>query len=308
VKRFARSLLAALALTAATAHASTTPSAPAREPATSATVATAATATTDARVHGVWVWKTRELLRDGTSLSDACRSAGANEVYLAVTHGLLSDPRLPKLVAQLQADGLRVEALMGDPAWSRPDEWHAMRALIDDVVAYNRRNAARFVAIHLDVEPHALRANRGADVSSYLPVYVESLQVARKRAEAGGLSLSADVPRFFFTGNESDRRELVSAVPRLFLMLYELPGHAGPSDVASSELARASVSALRAAYEEVDPDAKGQMVVGLSVEDYGSQLQPMLAAVDVANSSSTRYGGWAIHDFSQYVASRAAQN
>jgi hypothetical protein len=142
------------------------------------------------------------------------------------------------------------------------------------------------------------------DVNTYLPMYVDGLRQARERAEAGGLPVSADVPRKFFLASEETRLALVGAVPRLFLMLYELPGRAGPSDDAGEELARASAAALRAAYLDVGAATKSEMIVGLSVKDYGRQLAPMLGALDRANGGSARYGGWAIHDFAQYVALR----
>ena len=132
----------------------------------------------------------------------------------------------------------------------------------------------------------------------------DALRQARARADAGGLPLSADVPRKFFLASQETRLALVRAVPRLFLMLYELPGRAGPSDDAGEEIARASTVALRAAYSDVGGGTKSEMIVGLSVEDYGPRLAPMLSALDRANGGSARYAGWAIHDFAQYIALR----
>jgi hypothetical protein len=193
---------------------------------------------------------------------------------------------------------------MGDPSWSQRENWPSMFSLIDDVIAYDRRSAAAFAAIHLDIEPHTVRANHGVDVNAYLPMYVDTLRHARERAGGGRLPVSADVPRKFFLASEETRLALVSAVPRLFLMLYELPGRAGPSEDAGDEIARTSTVALRAAYSEVGAGTKSEMIIGLSVADYGRRLAPMLGALDRANGGSARYAGWAIHDFAQYMALR----
>ncbi len=294
MSRFARRLLAGLALASAVACGG--PRAPVVPPAiSSATIP----------VHGLWTWRTATLLDDPSPLLDACRSAGANEVYLAVTDDLLRDPRLEHIVARLRERGLRVEALMGDPGWYRPAKWPAMLALIDDVIAYDAHAAARFDAIHLDVEPHILPENRSLDVGSYLPSYIEGIRRARARADGAGLALSADVPRKFFHAPVEERDELVRAVPRLFLMLYELRGREGPLDDARAEVARASADSVRAAYAGIDPAAQGELVVGLSVDDYGVRLAPMLSALDAANGTNARYAGWAIHDFVQYAAMEA---
>jgi hypothetical protein len=88
-------------------------------------------------------------------------------------------------------------------------------------------------------------------------------------------------------------------------MLYELRGRTGPLDEARAELAQASAASVRAAYDEVESAERGEMIVGLSVDDYGPRLAPMLAALEGANAGDARYTGWAIHDFSEYVALRA---
>lgn len=298
-----RNLKALFALTASLLAMTASPAAKGNPVQVSDTKATQAAHEAQAEpARGVWVWKTEQFLGDGASLARACRDMGANEVYLAVTHAWLADPRLPSLVKALQHAGLRVEALMGDPSWSTAEEQPAMLRLIDHVAAFGRHTGARFAAVHMDVEPHVLAENRNADVGQYLPGYVESMRVARARAERRGLAFGADVPRHFFRADGIARKNLVEAIPRLFLMLYELPEHGKDTSDAARELERASADVIQSAYAEASAQAGSEMVVGLSVEDYGRRLPTMLDAVDTANRKTGHYGGWAIHDFSQYAS------
>jgi hypothetical protein len=251
--------------------------------------------------HGLWVWKTAALLDESSgaaTLVDASRAMDVNELYVAVTLAWLDDARVPAFVGGLRAAGLRVEALMGDAVWYQPAKRAHMLTLIDAVAAYNARNReARFDAIHLDVEPHQLAINQGPDNRAYLSDFIACLHVARERAASAGMSVSADVPRKVLSGSAAERRALAEAVPRLFLMLYELRNRDAAS--AHAELARTSASAVRAAYEGSDASV-GTMIVGLSVRDYGERLPEMLRAIDEANGADARYGGWAIHDDAQY--------
>lgn len=254
--------------------------------------------------RGLWVWHTRSLLADPSPLLDFCRRTGTNEVYLSVPHEVLVDPRLSSLVARLASSAVRVEALIGDASWYRSEQAAAMVALIDDVLAFDARSAHGFAAIHLDVEPHTLPENRDADVMSYLPAYLAAMHLARETAARGALTIGADIPRKFLQAPTATRLALEQTVPRLFVMLYPLRHHLDPGDIPANELAAASRASLRAAYDDLgaSPPASsssGQMIIGIGGSDYRGRLGEMRAAVERANASNPRYGGWAIHDFTE---------
>jgi hypothetical protein len=246
------------------------------------------------RARGMWVWSTKTRLNkaDGvSSLLSTCALAKINELYLSVGSGVLDDPLLPGLMSQLAAAGIRVEALMGEADWYLPERRPEMGALIANVGVFNARGGARFAAIHLDVEPHQLPANR-ADHAFLLPLAV-TMREARTQAATLGMALSADLPRFAF---EEQGPLFAKAVARPFVMLYEL------RDRRSPWLVQASRAVIDDGYRDAIPELRGKVVVGLRVEDYPSDLDSMFTALDGAHGTVERYGGWAIHDEAKYRA------
>jgi hypothetical protein len=212
-------------------------------------------------------------------------------VYLSVNGGVLDDPRLPALMAQLRDAGIRVEALMGEADWYLRERRAPMKARIDAVGAFNGRSAAGFAAIHLDVEPHQLLENRTSH--AFLVPLADMLREARMQAAALGMATSADLPRFAF---EEQGALFAQAVVRPFVMLYELRDRRSPWLVAASR------GVLEQSYAGLPESVRGRVVIGLRVEDYPSDLDSMFVALDRAHDADPRYGGWAIHDEAKYRA------
>lgn len=245
--------------------------------------------------RGMWVWSTSTRVKHAdalTALLETCRMLRLTEVYLSV-NDVLDDPRLPALVDGLRANGIRVEALMGEASWYRPAERDAMTEKIDAVAAYNEKNPPGFSAIHLDIEPHQLAENQGSH--AFLPELASALTEAHLRAAGQGLETSADLPRFAL---DEDGPAFASAVPRIFVMLYQL------RDRGSPWLVRASRSVLEHTFAGVPAEERGELVVALRVEDYPETLETMLDALDASHATSPRYGGWAVHDEAKYRARR----
>ena len=269
------------------------------EPQESAPAATAAASTRpDLAARGMWVWGTRARLlqADGvTELLDSCRLANANEVYLSVG-SVLADPRLPELVGALNRAGIRVEALLGDATWYQVEHRAEMLGAVDAVATYNASapETARFAAIHFDVEPHQLPENKVNH--AFLPALVDTLRAGRDRAAPRGLDTSADLPRFALQENGA---AFAAAVPRIFVMLYEL------RDRSPAGLTDASAGVFEATYGGASAQTAGRMVVGLSVDDYPGTLDGMLGTLDKAHADRPRYAGWAIHDEARYRANLA---
>lgn len=277
------------------------PAHPAPSPA-SRTATIVEPATVASHVRGLWVWGAAARLAeaDGAStLLATCEELGITEVYLGVTERVLADARLPDLMSALAHQGIRVEALMGDAVWYRPESRPSMIALIERVAAYNARfPSARFEGLHLDVEPHQIPENKAS--RGWVPALVETLREADTAGARHGLEVSADLPRFILQGPH--RKEIARAVARVFVMLYEL------RDRSEGALAEASQRVLRDVFD-ANPAERGRIVVGLQATDYPSDLAQMLRVVDGANGPSAHYGGWAVHDESSFrsLRSRAAK-
>jgi hypothetical protein len=244
-------------------------------------------------------------------LRDFCRSQGINEVYLSVSaNGDGSEEgRLAHLIALLHRSNIRVEALLSsenadEPGKHREKLVERARA----IVLFNRNHSAdRFDGIHLDVEPQQRPENKGAGNLRFLPGLVDAYRAVRAVAEPAHLTVNADIQNKLLKASLAERRLLLSSLPRLTLMLYEL---SSPSDGESVEqkkekLQAASHKFLDMAYADLPDPNLAKLVIGLRTPDYGELLPRMLNTLDEANRENQRYGGWARHSYNDYL--KAAQ-
>jgi hypothetical protein len=264
--------------------------------------------------HGLWVWKNPPVVdapQGAEKLRDFCRSQGINEVYVSVSaNGDGSEEgRLAHLIALLHRSNIRVEALLSsenadEPGKHREKLVERARA----IVLFNRNYSAdRFDGIHLDVEPQQRPENKGAGNLRFLPGLVDAYRAVRAVAEPAHLTVNADIQNKLLKGSLAERRLLLSSLPRLTLMLYEL---SSPSDGENVEqkkekLQAASHKFLDMAYADLPDPNLAKMVIGLRTPDYGELLPRMLNTLDEANRENQRYGGWARHSYNDYL--KAAQ-
>jgi hypothetical protein len=281
--------LTSKAVASSAAHSPSTPAAPAAPAATTAAIAS---------THGMWVWRTLFHLNAGASspLVATAKTAGVTEVYLAVDKKIMADKRLPAFIATLQKAGLRVSALMGDATWYQPAQQANMLSMVDSVGAFNAANPnSRFTGVHFDIEPHQLPQNKGS--RAYLPALADTIRMGRDRAMKYAMDCAADLPRFAIDDSPQTRHAFAGAVPRLFLMLYELKDKGTPA------LTAAATSTTNNEYQS---EPGGMLVIGVSVDDYPN-VATNLRALDAAKPGGAHYGGWAIHDETRYTA-RLAQH
>lgn len=170
--------------------------------------------------RAMWVWRTREYLQDPTAyaeLLDFSASEGITDIFLQIvtdslsdgTYRLSSPDTLSTYVRQAGQRGIRLHALDGAPNFALQDRHQSVLARVQAVLDYNENAdpSARFAAIRMDVEPHALDEWRvGGD--SQQAVMSQFLSMNRKiinriRSTAPSLPYGVDIP-FWLDGLDED--------------------------------------------------------------------------------------------------------
>jgi uncharacterized cupredoxin-like copper-binding protein len=262
-------------------------------------------------VHGIWVWKTASVLaapNSAEALRDFCRSQTVNEVYLSFSPqkiDVTEKGEITGLIALLHRSGIRVEALLSSADADQPGK-HRDKLLdhVQAVLAFNREHPrSGFDGIHLDVEPQQRPENKGPGNLAFLPDLLETYREVRVIAEQNRITVNADIPNKFLKGDLGQRQALMSALPRLTLMLYELsrPGDGDSTAAQANKLRQASERYLSMAYEGLSGPHLATMAIGLRTPDYGSQVPDMLKILQQASSGSPHYLGWAWHSYNDAV-------
>lgn len=254
-------------------------------------------------VHGLWVWKTPIILdlpSRGEALRDFCRSHQINEVYLSFSSqngGSAEEREIQKLIGLLHKSHVRVEALLSSIDADEPGKHRdKLIAHVSEVVTYNRgHEKEKFDGIHLDIEPQQRQENKGPGNLTFLPNLLDTYRAVRSVAEQNQMTVNADIPNKFLKGDLNQRQALLSSLPRLTLMLYQLssPGSAGQED----KLRQASLRYMDSAYQGVSGSNLAQLAIGLRTPDYGQQLPGMLKVVQDVLGGNPHYLGWAWHSY-----------
>jgi len=246
------------------------------------------------------------------ALGRFCQSAGITEVYVSVPaqYDVAEEKRLAQLIALLHGSSIQVEALIssanGDEA-GRPRTKLLDR--VQSILQFNQRHAAqRFDGVHLDIEPQQRVENKGSGNLRFLPDLMESYRAVRALTDRAGLTLNADIQKKLLEGDLQQRRSLLSSVPRLTLMLYELssPGNGKTTAERREKLRQNSAKYLDMAYQGLEAQGLAKMAIALRTPDYGARLPQMLASLDSANRSNPHYLGWARHSYNDALAGAAA--
>ena len=258
-------------------------------------------------VHGLWVWKTPIILdlpARGEALRDFCRSQQINEVYLSFSSqngGAAEQQEIQKLIALLHKSHIRVEALLSSIDADQPGKHrNKLMAHVSEVVTFNREHAKdRFDGIHLDIEPQQRQENKGPGNLAFLPNLLDTYRGVRTVAEQNQMTVNADIPNKFLKGDLNQRRALMSSLPRLTLMLYQLssPNDGESSAAQTDKLRKASENYIQMAYQGLSGGSLAKLAIGLRTPDYGQQLSAMLKVVQDALSGNPHYLGWAWHSY-----------
>jgi hypothetical protein len=257
-------------------------------------------------VHGLWVWKSPTVLeapRAAESLLEFCKSQGINEVYVSISERSEAEEegKLVHLIAILHRGNIRVEALLSsteaDEAGKHRD---TLLRHVQGIIDFNHRHSGeRFDGIHLDIEPQQRPENKGPGNLRFLPGLADAYRAVCGVAEPAGMTVNADIQNKLLKGDLSQRKMLLSAVPRVTLMMYELssPGNGETPEQQAEKVQESSKKFLDMAYEGLGDRNLAKMAIALRTPDYLDMLPQMLKKLDDSNRSNPHYLGWSRHSY-----------
>jgi hypothetical protein len=269
-------------------------------------VSPALAAGADRPVHGLWVWKSPAVLgvpRGAEALRDFCASHGVNEVYVSVSASSAASEEyeLAHLIALLHRSNIRVEALLSSTEADEPGKHRdTLVSHVQGIVQFNQRHDSdRFDGIHLDVEPWQRPENKGAGNLRFLQGLVDAYRAVAAVAGPAGMTVNADIQSKLLKGDAGQRQNLLSSVPRLTLMMYELssPQDGKSAEQKAQQVAESSEKYFALAYEGLGGSNLARMTIALRMTDYGDLLSQMLKELDEANQANPHYLGWAWHSW-----------
>jgi hypothetical protein len=261
-------------------------------------------------IHGLWLWKSPTVLESphaAESLLNFCQSENINEVYISISERSEAgeESQLAHTITILHRANIRAEALLSSSEADEPGK-HRETLLrhAQEILEFNRKHlAAKFDGIHLDIEPQQRPENKGPGNLRFLPGLAEAFRQVRAITDPAGLTLNADIQNKLLKADAAQRKMLLTAVPRVTLMMYEL---SSPSDGATPEqkaekATQASQKFLAMAYEGLNDRNLAKMIIALRTPDYGDLLPQMLKALDQANRENSHYLGWARHSYNDHL-------
>jgi hypothetical protein len=262
-------------------------------------------------VHGLWVWKSAAVLaapHGALGLQQFCKSQGISEIYLSFSAHLDAgeEERFANLIAALHGSRTRVEALISSADADQPGAPRAK--LLSDVrrvLEFNANHSgARFDGIHLDIEPQQRPENKGTGNLRFLDDLLDAYRSVATLTQGRGLSINADIQVKLLKSDLERRRTLLTALPRLTLMLYELssPADGGTPAQRQDKLRDRTSEAFRNLYEGLPSQDLAKMAIALRTADYAEALPAMLASLDQMNRANPHYLGWARHSYNDVAA------
>ena len=264
--------------------------------------------------RALWLWDS-DLIKNSASLMQFLRVASAPNHDFTTVHALsnrgMDNPTWQNFIKKCTAQGIAVEALIGDKLWIIGRSTEAGPSFQDQLDWIEQYQAsapagARFSGIHLDVEPWGLdgwAANKGPYVDSLYSIVSE----AKAFGKAHNLPVAADLP---FWASQVPCKDstmdicLLKNLDTVTFMTYRNT----PSELL--EVAKPAIETLK----KVDPKKPVWLAVETSssapdvglISYGGKSVETLLGDLSVVEANATKmysnFAGIAVHSYEDFVS------
>lgn len=262
--------------------------------------------------RAMWAYEAEELVSSeaGGELLKFSKLRGITDLFLQTpfargekdgAYTITNTPGLQALIRAATAQGIRVHALMGDPAHTLRNNHPKVLSRVETLAAFNEsaEPSARFAGVHLDIEPHALPAWKtasNAEKCALLTQFVEvNIKVAeRLRDRAPGVVLGTDIvfwldkvkddgtpvyPVTFRGVTKDPAKHLLDAVDHVGIMSYR----------GTAEGANGTIALVERTIAYADQDSvKGRAFIGVKMADIGARMEGFFGRTEQAMDAEVR--------------------
>jgi hypothetical protein len=260
----------------------------------------------------MWVWRKDvvKILTDAAERSELftfCSNRGVNVLLMQTNSDCLSDhiSQFKSFNADAHSRGIRVEALSGRSAWGLSSGHSLGLAEITRVINFNNSaaSAEKFDGVHQDIEVYH-GSSWSTDRASCMTQALDYIVDAMSLMNGTGMTYAQDIPRWYeinctYGGTTKDLyKQIIDRVDWVGIMDYTDGNDSGTWQAvkaASNEISYAATVGKKACAgldtitASTDGDSETFHEEGLD------DLDACLAAIKNAYSSSSGFGGVAVH-------------
>lgn len=259
--------------------------------------------------RGLWVWSNLPSIdpQVRAGLLQLAAQQRLTTLYLQAQTLVYDAPAaLHQAISDAAEAGLEVELLAGKHSWVRPAEHAELLALLGDLRGFVGQAAGpRAVAVHLNIEPHAL-AEWDSDRQALANALIDLLELASAALQGSGLQLVYDMPNWYDDiavvrgGVQRPLSQwLQDRVDRVVLMDYR-DDPALMLQLAAGELAYADQIGRRVV---IGAETRCQLDPAITwCEEGRAALQAGLEQVSLGARQRLSFAGTAIHDWKGLAA------
>ncbi len=248
----------------------------------------------------LWIWEFDNIIKDdqaAASLVSICEAKAIRGVFLSVNKSVIDQMRnkdsIARIIRNLHQHGVTVSALLGENLWIYPEHRVNLMDHIAAIQEYNSKNdqSAKFDAIHLDIEPHALDKWKN-NKREMLQMLRDTVTAVNIKLKTGGnnLMLEIDIPASYKKEDPDVIKEIVNLSDMIVIMAYKIKNVIRTTDN------------LRLLMDMTDEAGK-KVVIGLNAGDYENeaQLENTIKLISDELTGHSSVAGFSIHDFKDYT-------